>query len=210
MTNQLKKIRELSGLTQADVAAALGISTENYNRLEKGKTELTLTKMRTLGEIFHREPVDFISDHGSVRTVRVRQPVQAGQWSESPLWDEDDCYDVVVPDDPEYRSFTLHGAETRGPSMNKRYPEGSAIIYTDIHETGEQFVPGKRYIIEVERPDGLREATVKTLFRDETGKYWLIPESTDPRHQSPIDLSEGDGNIVRVVGKVVYSVQRED
>ncbi|WP_237358534.1 LexA family protein [Rhizobium etli] len=197
-------------MTQADVAAALDISTENYNRLEKGKTELTLTKMRKLAEIFNREPAELIADHGNVRTVRVRQHVQAGDWAESHLWEEEDCYDVQVPDDPDLRPFTLHGAESRGPSMNLRYPDGSALIYTDILETGETPVPGKRYIIEVERPDGLREATVKKLFKDDTGKLWLLPESNDPRHQVPIDPFEGDGNIVRVVGKVVFSVQREE
>ncbi|EPE99509.1 LexA family transcriptional regulator [Rhizobium grahamii] len=210
MTNQLKKIRESSGKTQAEVAAEMDISTENYNRLEKGKTELTLSKLKRLAEIFHREPADFISDTGHVRRVSIRQHVQAGQWAESNVWPEDDWYEVVVPDDEQFRNLSLHGAETRGPSMNRRYPEGSAVIYTDIQETGESPAVGKRYIIEVERPDGLREATVKKLWMDDDGKYWLLPESSDPRHQLPIDLTEGDGNIVRIVGRIVFSVQRED
>jgi phage repressor protein C with HTH and peptisase S24 domain len=94
--------------------------------------------------------------------------------------------------------------------MNKRYPEGSALIFTSIYETRETPQVGKRYIVETERPDGLREATVKTLWQDETGEHWLLPESTDPRYQQPIKLSDGDGNIVRIVGRVVFSVQRED
>lgn len=205
----LKRIREMSGKTQAEAAAALEITTENYNRLENGKTELTLKKIRKLAEFFNRQPTEFLESHGNVRSVRVRQFVQAGEWAESFLWDEDDCYDVSVPDDIELRNYTLYGAETRGPSMNKRYSEGSSIIYTSLFETGEMPLPGKRYIVERERPDGLREATIKTLFVDETGKHWLMPESHDPRHQQPISVEGNDGDTVRIVGKVVFSVQRE-
>lgn len=209
MANQIRKIRELAGKTQADAAAVLDITTENYNRLENGKTQITLSKLEKLAEFFHRQPAELIASHGNVRTVRVRQHVQAGEWAESLLWEEDACYDVIVPNDPEFQNVMLYGAETRGPSMNKRYTEGAAVIYTDIIETGESPVPGRRYIVERERSDGLREATVKTLFQDDDGKFWLLPESTDPRHQSPIDLSGGDGDIVRIVGRVAFSVQRE-
>ncbi|MDX0426311.1 helix-turn-helix domain-containing protein [Sinorhizobium meliloti] len=207
---RLKELRKAQGMTQQEVADALHLHLTNYNKLENGKTELTVGLMERLAEILHCDPVDFISNRGNVRIVRVSQRVQAGTWSESLVWDEDDWYEVAVPDDPAYRHFSLYGAETAGPSMNKRYPEGSALIYTDINETGESPLVGKRYIIERERSDGLREATVKTLWKDESGKFWLLPESSDPRHQEPIDLSGGDGDIVRIVGRVIYSVQRED
>lgn len=209
MENQIKKIRESSGKTQADTAAALDMTTENYNRLENGKTRLTLEKIQKLAEFFRRQPAEFIESHGNVRHVRVRQHVQAGEWAESLMWDDDDCYDVIVPNDPEFSNAMLYGAETRGPSMNKRYAEGSAVIYTSLMETGESPIPGRRYIVERERSDGLREATVKSLWKDEDGKFWLLPESNDPRHQQPIDLSGGDGDIVRIIGRVAFSVQRE-
>lgn len=207
---RLKQIRKSRGLTQAEVAAAMGLDLGNYNKLENGHTELTLSKMQQLARILHCEPADFISDRSGVRFVLVRQKVEAGAWSESLEWDPEDWYEVAVPDDDQYKNLNLYGAETSGPSMNKRYPEGSALIYTSIIETGESPQVGKRYIVETERPDGLREATVKTLWKDEAGKKWLLPESTDPRHQQPIDLSDGDGSIVRIVGRIVYSVQRED
>lgn len=187
----------------------MGIHVTNYNHLENGKTELNLSKMRTLSAILHCEPADLISNQGHVRTVRICQHVQAGSWSESNVWPEDDWYDVAVPDDIEWRNFPLYGAEARGPSMNKRYPSGSALVYTSIYDTHETPIPGRRYIVETERPDGLREATVKTLWKDENGVLWLLPESDDPRYQQPINLSNGDGNIVRVVGRVVFSVVRE-
>ena len=207
---RLKEIRESRDLTQAQVAEALGLHLTNYNRLENGDTKMTLDRLEQLAEILHCDPVDLISNRGRVRVVPVRQHVQAGTWAESQVWPEDQWYEVAVPDEDTYRNFNLYGAETRGPSMNKRYPEGSALVYTSLHETREALRPGSRYIVETERSDGLREATVKKLWADDTGKLWLIPESTDPRHQAAIEIGGIDGETVRVVGRVVYSVQREE
>ncbi|MFN3833757.1 MAG: helix-turn-helix domain-containing protein [Allorhizobium sp.] len=206
---RLKELREARGLTQQQVADAMGIHLTNYNRLENGVTELNLSKMKALAGILHCEPAELIFNPGHIRVVKVQQHVQAGVWAESNVWPEDDWYEVAVPDDEQWRSLSLYGAETRGPSMNKRYPEGSALIYTSMMDTGEKPQIGKRYIIEIERPDGLREATVKTLWRDDSGVYWLLPESTDPRHQAPIALNGSDGDLIRIVGRVIYSVQRE-
>jgi len=207
---RLKEIRKSRGMTQADVASALGLDLGNYNKLENGRTDLTVSRMEQLAKILQCEPVDFISNPSNLRTVQVRQNVEAGAWNESLEWDESDWYDVTIPDDPLYRSYKLYGAETHGPSMNKRYADKSALIYTSIIETGERPQVGKRYIVETEHADGQREATVKTLWRDDAGEMWLIPESTDPRHQQPIPLHGHDGNNVRIVGRVVASVQRED
>lgn len=207
---RLKEIRKSQGRTQQEVADALGLHLTNYNKLENGKTDLSVSMMEKLAEILHCRPADFITPRSNIRSVQITQRVAAGIWEESHVWPETEWYEVAVPDDEDYRKINLYGAETSGPSMNKRYPEGSALIYSSIIETGESPVPGRRYIVETERADGLREATVKTLYKDEGGKYWLLPESTDPRYQQPIDLSAGDGDMIRIVGRVLYAVQRED
>ena len=92
---------------------------------------------------------------------------------------------------------------------DRRYPDGSALIFTSLIETREGLIPGKRYIIEIERSDGLREATVKQLWKDETGKLWLLPESTDPRYQQPVALDGAEGDMIRIVGRIRFAVQRE-
>tara|TARA_R110000751_G_scaffold146094_8_gene249986 strand:- start:4054 stop:4632 length:579 start_codon:yes stop_codon:yes gene_type:complete len=192
------------------MADALNMSHANYNKLENGRTKMTVDRMEQMAEILHCDPVEFITDTKPLRSVRVRAYVQAGVWAESNEWEEERWYDVAVPNDPELAGYKLYGAETRGPSMNKRYPEGTVIVFTDAIETEEDVRVGSRYIVERERADGLREATIKTLIRDETGKYWLMPESTDPRHQQPIEIDGDNGDTVRMVGRVRYSVQRED
>lgn len=206
---RLKELRKARGLTQQQVADALGLHLTNYNKLENGRTKLDQERIAALARILNCDPLDLVFNAPSVRIVKVRQHVQAGNWSDSPLWPEDDWYDVAVPDDQTWRPIALHAAETRGPSMNRRYPEGSALIFASVYDTDESLKPGRRYIVEQERPDGLYESTVKTLSKDETGEFWLLPESDDPRFQAPLPLHGEDGTTIRIVGRVLYSVQRE-
>jgi len=147
----------------------------------------------------------------SLRRVIVTAHVQAGEWAESWEWEDAQKYPVLIPDLPEYRTIRLYAAETRGPSMNKRYPERTVIVFNDVQETGEDPIPGKRYVVERRRLSGESEHTVKTLFLDNEGKHWLVPESDDPRYQAPISVEEGtaDGDQVAILGRVVFSVTRE-
>lgn len=146
-----------------------------------------------------------------LRRVMVTAHMQAGEWAESWEWEDSQKYPILIPDLPEYRSIRLYAAETRGPSMNKRYPERTVIVFNDVQETGEEPMPGKRYVVERRRVSGECEHTVKTLFLDNDGKHWLLPESDDPRYQSPISVDEGTGDddTVIILGRVVFSVTRE-
>lgn len=210
MTNLLKERRLARGLSQAEVADQLGIATENYNRLETGKTELTLKKMERLARILHCRPIDFLVNQAGTRMVKVRASVQAGAWTESNEWPESDWYEVSVPDAEDLRRFPLYAAETRGPSMNKIYPEGTVVVFTAMADRPIDPQPGKRYIVERRRTDGMQEVTIKTLAKDDSGKFWLLPESTDPRFQAPIEINGNDGDTVQIIGNVVYSLRRED
>lgn len=201
----------------ADAAKALGVNYATYAGHENGSSGF---KAKT-GELYARRfKVSFewlMSGRGSmlattsdVRAVRVVAHVQAGDWAESWEWPYSDQYDVAVPNDPEYAGVQLFAAETRGPSMNRRWPEGTVVVFVDNYQLEESPIPGKRYVVERTRADGRREHTVKTLHRDESGQFWLIPESTDPLFQSPISIEDGDGgNEVRIVGRVCYAVTRE-
>ncbi len=146
-----------------------------------------------------------------LRRVVVAAHVQAGVWSESWEWDHSEQYDVYVPDEPQLKSIRLYGAETRGPSMNRRYPERTVLVFGNLQETMEQPIPGKRYIIERRRTDGTTEHTVKLLHMDADGKYWLVPESDDLRFQSPISVEDGTGedDEVVIIGRVFFAVSRE-
>lgn len=140
----------------------------------------------------------------------MKAHVQAGTWAETWEWADDDAYDVYIPADPELATFRLYAAETRGPSMNRRWQERTVIVFTDVQETLETPEPGKRYVVERRRLGGEAEHTVKLLHQDNEGKFWLMPESDDPRFQAPIPVADGiEGERIIILGRVRYAVTRE-
>ncbi|WP_245492213.1 LexA family transcriptional regulator [Mesorhizobium sp. M4A.F.Ca.ET.020.02.1.1] len=211
MITNIAKIRDAKGLSQSELADRLGMHVTNLNKIERGKSSPAMARYEqiaaelgvSVAQLFAESP-----DLGT-RSVTVKGFVQAGHWAETWEWGDDDQYQVPIEDDPALRPFMLHAAETRGPSMNKRYPERTVLVFTDIIETGAALELGKRYIVERERADGMREATVKTLWRDDAGKIWLLPESDDPRFQQPIPIEGNEDDTVRVIGRVVGSWSRE-
>lgn len=147
----------------------------------------------------------------NLRRVEVKAFVQAGHFAESWEWDEEERYAVYVPDLPEYRSLELHAAETRGPSMNRRYLERTVVVFISLIEAQEEPIIGKRYIVERRHPSGEVEHTVKLLHAGSDGKLWLMPESDDPRFQVPISVEDdaSDDASVIIIGRVVFAVTRE-
>lgn len=210
MKNNIRRLRMERGMSQQDLGDALGVGWQTISNVERGATGLNSKKIEAYAAALGVEPQDIIAADDGTRRVPVVGYVQAGHYAESLEFDEDDRYEVVVPADPVFRRFRLEGREVRGPSMNRRYPERTVVVITDMVETGEDIQVGKRYVIERERPDGMREATVKKLWRDDGGNLWLLPESDDPRFQEPIPLEGGDDDTVRIIGRVRYAVSRED
>lgn len=211
MSNRIKQLMKERRLSRDDVADALGIHPITVSKLISGKMKLTLDYLDKFAALFQVQPSEILAKPTSTtRIVKVRGPLQAGLWEASTEWDEDDWYDVAIPDDPALRSVPLYAGETRGPSMNKRYPERTVLVFAHLQDLPEALTVGKRYVVERERSDGLREATVKQLWQDEGGRYWLLPESNDPRWQEPIPVDGAAGDTVRILGRIRYSVQRED
>ena len=207
MKNKIKELRESQGLSQTALGEKVGWSWQTVLRHESGKVDVPVAKLDAYAKALG-VPREAIVNHQG-RMVTVKGNIQAGHWSESWEWPLEDQYEVPVADDPSLGNVTLHGAEIKGPSMNRRYPDGSVIIFADALERPEDLIPGKRYIVERERSDGLREATVKKLWTDEYGDMWLLPESDDPRFQEAIAINGDEGDTIRILGRVRYSVTRE-
>lgn len=209
MGNRIKELMKARAISRDELAELLDAHPTTISRLINGQRKLDLDWMEKFAKALNVSTAEIIEERSPARVVTVQGFVQAGEWAETWEWDHEQQYDVAVPDDPEFRPFTLYAAEARGPSMNKRYPEGTVLVFTHAIETEEQVSPGKRYVVERERADGLREATVKVFWIDDAGKPWLLPESDDPRFQQPIALDGDDGDTVRIVGQVRYAVSRE-
>lgn len=62
LAERVTKWRELSGLTQQQVADKLGISRQRYILVEKAKRDLTTSELNILGDLFGILPEDFFRD----------------------------------------------------------------------------------------------------------------------------------------------------
>jgi transcriptional regulator with XRE-family HTH domain len=62
LATRIKKIRELNGWKQADLAEALSITQQAYSSLEKGKSGFRLDTLRRLCEVMHIELAFLVSD----------------------------------------------------------------------------------------------------------------------------------------------------
>ena len=209
MKNRIKELMKQKKISRDELAHIIGSHPVSVSRLISGAMQLNSGWIEKISAALSVKPSELFSTENTARVVAVRSHVQAGEWEDHQDWHEDDWYDVAIPNDTSLAPYPLYGAEARGPSMNKRYPEGTILVFTHAIETGEDTIPGKRYIVERERADGLREATVKLLVKEEDGTYWLYPESTDPRHQTPIEMDGNEGDTIRIIGQVRYSVVRE-
>lgn len=214
LSEWLQKALAAAGRSQSDVARMLtetlgrSIDRAAVNKMAKGTRKIAADELIAMARYLNAPAP---SQNVGLRTITVAAHVQAGYWAETWEWADDDKYEVAVPADPLLDGFQLYGAETRGPSMNRRWPERTVVVFTNVAETEETLTPGKRYIVQRTRADGATEHTVKLLHRDEKGKFWLVPESTDPLFQTPISVEDGaiDGDTVAIVGRVHFSVARE-
>jgi len=209
MKNNIARIRKEKGMSQSDLGELMGYTWQTVLNHEQGRG-LTTKKIDEYARKLGVAPYEILAATDETRMVRVAGLVQAGAWAESVQFDDDEVYEVAIPNDRAFKHFRLEGREVRGPSMNKRYPERTVVVITDLVETGEDIQVGKRYVVERERADGLREATVKLLWRDANGRRWLVPESDDPTYQEAIPFDGGEGDTIRIVGRVRYAVSRED
>lgn len=219
LSEWLRSQMDERGVSQAELSRALterlgrSVDRAAINKMRSGARKISADEMVAITQILGAEPPAGLvgTTSPTVRTVTVAAYVQAGLWAETWEWNEDQQYQVAIPLDQTLEGFKLYAAETRGPSMNRRWPEGTIVVFTAVEETQEIPIPGKRYIVERRRVGGEAEHTVKKLVQDAEGKLWLMPESDDPRFQSPISVEDGtgDGDEVAIIGRVRYAVSRE-
>ena len=154
------------------------------------------------------EPMTLVPVTDGGETVRVIGAVQAGAWQEAVQWDRDDQRDVPfirLNDNAPLPRFAL---EVRGTSMNLVYPEGTILYCVPYGNGAPSLKNGRRVIVHRKRVDGLTEATVKEVLI-ENGNIWLRPRSSDPRHQTPIEIGEDGTEEVTVTAVVIGSYMPE-
>lgn len=136
-------------------------------------------------------------------SVPVIGRVAAGVWLDADTFDYHDETWVPAVRSPEFRSGKQVAYRVEGPSMNKVIPDGSYAIGVLF---GEARHPRHRDVVILRRERaGLVETTIKRYVVD-GDQILLVPESDDPRYQTPIDLAAPeDGTHVEIHALVVGS-----
>lgn len=207
--NNLKAALRAAGRTQEWLAAALGVHFQTINRWANAQTDLTWTQAVQIAEKLHVDPLAVFAPIPMTRRVTVCGALQAGLWTRSFDWPDDECYEIGIPDEPRYASATLYGAEIRGESMNLVYPDRSVVVLERGVFGPRDLTAGARYHVEMQRRDGSVENTLKGVRASGDGSIWLVPESSDPAFQAPVKAVSGDGEHISIVGRVISSYRPE-
>lgn len=197
--NRLAQVRDHAGMTQQQVAAAIGVTTTGYQNWEYGNTPIKATALRELAKLFGCT-TDYllnISDikvavPSATRMLPVFGSISAGTPREA-LTQSD-----VMHETPERlyleheRAFWL---TVSGNSMNRLFPDGSLVLI----DPDEEVRNGDAAVVFVNGDD----ATLKRVYFEGTA-IRLHPESYDPEYRDRvIDPSDPDAPEVRIIGKAV-------
>ena len=192
---QLRILRKRDGLTQAEVAARLGVDRSTYAKYENGQSEPNFEMLQKLADLF-RSSADFLiggTDHPSSKSgtwVPVLGDVAAG----IPIEAVENVVDYEEIDTAMASTGEYYGLRIKGSSMEPRIREGDVVIVrqqedADTGDTAVVLVNGE-------------SATVKRIKKEPDGGLWLLPNNPayDPQHYSPAEVAEKP---VRIIGKVV-------
>jgi transcriptional regulator with XRE-family HTH domain len=204
--NRIRHLREARGLTLAELAEQVGTSHATIQRLESGKMRLTQEWAERISAALAVHMPEIFGEivPAVAKGLDVLGDVQAGVWREVDVADELKYPPLPIGPDPRYSPIKQFALRVRGESMNKTVRDGAYIVCVTWAELGRG--PRDNDLVVVERRrDGLVETTVKRI-RLENKKVLLLPDSDDPRWQTPLVLEGGLENdeiavIALVIGK---------
>lgn len=187
--NRIKELRIERNLTQAQLAEMIGTTDATIQRLETGKRQLT---QKWAEKISSNLGVEVASLFGNIlptspNGLSVVGEVQAGVWKEVDVADEPKHSTLPIGPDLRYSAYNQYALLVQGTSMNKLFAPGTFIVCVPWSELGRDMKDGDIVVVE-RRRDGMVETTVKRISL-KNRRVTLVPESTDPRFQSPIELA---------------------
>lgn len=201
MQTQVKLMRERAGLTQKELATALGITQQSVYYYESGDRDIKASVLIDMSKILKctvSELLGLGTAHVIPNTPANSFPmpvfgrISAGTPREA-LTQSDTTHDAP---EPLYRRHSeAFWLTISGNSMNRLFPDGSLVLI----DPDEEVRNGDVAVVFVNGDD----ATIKRVYFE--GKaIRLHPESYDPEYvDRVIDESDPDAPEVRIVGKAV-------
>lgn len=221
MSERLRDARKKAGYASASAAAdAFGWQTSAYIHHENGTRSFPVEAAKRYARAFRVNPgwllaLDKVeiapAEASRERIVEVTGSVAAGVWRETTEWPQSDRFEIVVGPSPFPRSRRF-GLRVDGHSMDLIFAPGTLLDCLSIFDLGIEPANGDFVIVERQRPDGMRELTVKEFQREDDGRSWLLPRSSRPEFQSPIEVGLPDADhetdeCVQVIAFVIGSYQ---
>lgn len=218
MADRLRDARRRAGYETAVAAAeAYGWKASGYRHHENGTRPFDVDAARRYARAFRVDPAWLLglatlqapAHIPQENEVEVIGSVAAGVWREETEWEPEQRYTIAVGPSP-FPGSRRYGLKVEGLSMDLQFPPGTILDCVGIFGLGLEPENGDHVIVERRRADGRREITVKKYHVDEEGRKWLLPESTRPEFQGPIEVDvpgSGDEDEVRVVAYVIGSYQ---
>jgi transcriptional regulator with XRE-family HTH domain len=215
LAQKIRAIRLDRQMNQTEFGELLGVTQASVSRWEKGSMPDPPLLAR-LAEMAGEDIRQFLGGESDVSFVpsssrfMVRGAVAAGVWVEAYEWPEEQWEPYTGGDHVRAEAGRRFGLKVEGDSMNEVYPHGTIL---DCISTLDGVVAhsGQRVVVVRERSDGKLEATVKEYLRDQAGKEWLVPRSTNPAFQVPFSMDDPGPEVVdiRIIGLVVGSYRPE-
>lgn len=191
--NNLKAARKAKGLTQTEVAQAIGLTQNGYSYWENGKAKIDKDQILKLAALFEVS-VDYLLGNTELpASSGVRIPVLGDVAAGIPIEAVTDIVDYEEIDATLARTGEFFGLRIKGASMEPRMREGDVVIVLrqETAETGDT-------VVVLVNGDS---ATVKKIKIGPDG-ITLLP--TNPTYDPMFyTAAEVESLPVRVIGRVV-------
>ncbi len=188
--DNIKRLRQSSGMTQAEVAKRIGVTPSAYAMYERGEREPSIETLNKLADIFNADVNVFYGRKTSPIKIPVLGYVAAGIPIEAitDILDYEEISPEMVRDGSEY--FAL---QIKGQSMEPRIYDGDVVIVRNQPDVDS----GQIAIVCVNGD----EATCKKIVKQAGG---ILLQPLNPAYQTVFYSAEQIENIpITILGRVV-------
>lgn len=200
LQKNIKAFRLKQGLTQAELAAKLGVDRSSVTQWETGVTTPRMKVITKLSTLFNTTPSVLISDSstltklpisGSTATLPLRTlgKVHAGVMDDDDVCDDEE---IQVPERVVLAYPDAFLLRVEGNCMDRVIPEGSHVVVVP-HK-----VPTNGSIVVIR--DDTYEAIMRRYYKGSSA-LMLSPDSYEEEYQ---DIIVHDGQEITLIGVVVW------
>lgn len=200
LQKNIKAFRLKQGLTQAELAAKLGVDRSSVTQWETGVTTPRMKVITKLSTLFNTTPSVLISDSstliklpisGSTATLPLRTlgKVHAGVMDDDAVCDDEE---VQVPERVVLAYPDAFLLRVEGNCMDRVIPEGSHVVVAPHKE------PTNGSIVVIR--DDTYEAIMRRYYKGSSA-LMLSPDSYEEEYQ---DIIVHDGQEITLIGVVVW------